>query len=330
MVRRGTIAENDLVVYFPPDLELPPFVSHSLGVIEYLKKFKVVKAVKLRGQPSMGIALPLNTPGFEKLVKHLEQEFWTGDSSGEGTDLDWYFGSKRFVPVLNEKIKKSMGQEMQSHPLLTKYTDIERFERHRFAFNQDEDVVISEKIHGTNCRLACIGGQLIAGSHNTQRAEVTEEEANNNFYWFPFTIPNVREMVRELGETHAQVILFGEVYGKGVQGGFTYGKEGLSFAAFDLMLNGVYVDYNKFINLTGTYGVPTVPIDYNGPYSEDYIALFRDAPSWYANGQIREGIVIKPRQERLQGRLGRLILKAINPEYSIRKSAGKVEDNPIV
>lgn len=319
------------MIYFPPDLELPPFVSHSLGVIEYLKKFKYVKAVRLRGQVSMGIALPLNTPGFEKLISYFEQEYWSADQHGEGTDVDWYFGTKRFVPVLNESIKRSMGREIQSHPLLFKYTDIERLEKHRYSFNADEEVVITEKIHGTNVRIACIAGQVMVGSHNTQRElPGTPDEAMKNFYWFPISIPGVERLIKELGKDHQQVILFGETYGKGVQGGFSYGKEGLAFAAFDLMLDGNYVDYPRFISLMTDYDVPSVPIDYTGPYTEDVVELFRDAPSWFTRDQIREGVVIKPRFERTQGRLGRLILKAINPEYSVRKSAGKVEDNPIV
>jgi RNA ligase (TIGR02306 family) len=331
LTRRGTIKENDLVVYFPPDLEIPPFVSHSLGVIDYLKKLKVVKTVKLLGQVSYGVALPLDTPGFDRLTRYLEASFWCADQSGEGADLDFYFGTKRFIPVLNEAIKKSMGKEVLSHPLLQKYTDIERFERHQHAFNADEEVVITEKIHGTNSRIACINGEIIVGSHNTQRAPLTEgEDAKNNFYWFPLTISRVAEMIRELGETHAQVILYGEVYGKGVQGGFDYGTDGLAYAAYDLMLNGTYVDYPRFINIAQNYGIPIVPVDYSGPYDPSYIELFRDAQSWLTRTHIREGIVIKPRNERQQGRLGRCILKALNPEYLVKKSAGKVEDNPIV
>jgi RNA ligase (TIGR02306 family) len=330
VVRRGSINENDHVVYFPPDLEVPPFVSQVIGVTDYLRKAKIVKAVRLRGQLSMGIALPLGTPGFERLVDHLQNASREAGRAIVGESLDWYFGTRKFLPVINEQTKNRMGQEMHSHPLLTRYTEIKRWERYPHYFNQDERVVITEKLHGTNCRIACIGGEIIVGSHNTQRAPLKlEEESLNNFYWFPLSIPGVREMLTALGESYGQVILFGETYGKGVQGGFDYSTDELAFAAFDLLLNGVYADYKLFEELTNKYEVPTVPVDFIGELKEEYVTLFRDAPSWLTKTHIREGIVIKPAQERTQGVLGRLILKALNPEYLIKKSSGKVEDIPI-
>jgi hypothetical protein len=64
------------------------------------------------------------------------------------------------------------------------------------------------------------------------------------------------------------VVLFGEVYGSGIQD-LWYGLENGRFAlrAFDLAVNGRYLDVDVKTALFAGLGVEEVPILYRGPFS---------------------------------------------------------------
>jgi RNA ligase (TIGR02306 family) len=118
------------------------------------------------------------------------------------------------------------------------------------------------------------------------------------------------------------VVLFGEVFGAGVQD-LTYGLDNnrKEYRAFDLSLDGAYLDADDFAALCAAYGVPTVPLLYRGPYSPEVVRRHTGGTTTVGGGkQIREGVVIKPVRERFAEELdGRLILKSISDEYALRK-----------
>ena len=47
------------------------------------------------------------------------------------------------------------------------------------------------------------------------------------------------------------VVLYGEIYGKGIQKGYDYGLDEIKFVGFDVMENGEYLD-NEKMNLNKT------------------------------------------------------------------------------
>lgn len=328
VVRRNTVINNDYVVYFPPDLQLPGFVAQQLGVSNYLRKGIVVKAIRLRGQYSYGMALPLDTPGFEELNAHIRSR---SSELAEGLDVSEYFGAKRYVVPPNFQVKQ--GNQTNEHPSLTRYTDIERLEKFDHLFQAGEQVYVTEKVHGANSRVAMIDGELMVGSRKTQRKAPESEEAfvgdpyKDNMYWYPLSIPGVKEMLESLGKSYRQVILYGEVFGKGIQGSFDYGRPNLDYVAFDIMLNGEYVSPAMFLNLTLQYNVPSAPIDYVGEFNQLEIAPHIEAPSLLTKKHIREGVVVRPLNERRDSRHGRVIAKWLNPAYLVKKSEEKIEDN---
>lgn len=332
VVRKDTVVEGGEVIYFPPEIQLPRYVAEQLGVANYLRKSgTVVKAIRLRGQISHGMAMPITD--FPSIAERFEDVQY----SVEGEDVSEYFGARRFVVPPNFKV--NVGQMTNEHPSLHRYTSIDRYEKMVSAFQAGEQVSVTEKIHGANVRIAMIDGELMVGSHKTQRklpenineiATLNETEwtpFDDNMYWMPLNFAGVRQLLTDFKNTYQQVIIFGEVFGKGVQGAFDYGREGLDFRAFDLMLNGQYSNPPAYRNLMLQYEIPIAPIEYIGGFEPDIISRYVSAPSSLTSKHIREGIVIKPLNERYDPRHGRVVAKWINPDYLVKKSEEKVEDN---
>lgn len=120
------------------------------------------------------------------------------------------------------------------------------------------------------------------------------------------------------------IILFGEIFGEGVQD-MTYGMTGKrDLRAFDIAVNGTYLDYDTKVELCNKFGVTMVPFIYRGPFSVDVMNQYTDGPTTMCDSSKagkfkgREGIVITPVKEQADSRLGRAILKSVSVDYLAR------------
>jgi hypothetical protein len=197
------------------------------------------------------------------------------------------------------------------------------------------------KIHGKNTRLGLIrtegegedGWSFMAGSHNQRRKEF-DSRGRRSQHWLFLTEP-VRALLRHVRDTFAAtgpvqgVVLFGEIYGTGVQD-LWYGLEnGVAFRAFDLAVNGKYLDWDVKQQLCEHFGVAMVPILYRGPFHRERLEEYVSGPTTLCPADKagrfkgREGIVITPARERAVTTethvFERLILKAISFDYLERK-----------
>ncbi len=296
VVKKGAHQAGDLVVYFPPDTVLPEEVSDRFGVTKYLAKGRI-RCARLRGEPSFGLAVKPDDPTWEV-----------------GRDVALHYGATKWEPPL----RPSAGDADTPHPLFVEYTEIENLRNYPDLFAEGEEVEVTEKLHGTSCRVGLIEGVEMAGSHRLRRKRPAEEELHRNTYWYPWSIPGVRDLLGELGTSHRQVILFGEVFGPGIQS-LHYGlKNAIAFRAFDLMLDFRYVDADEFKALCDSHNIPRVPVLAGSlPFSLPTIRSLSGGPTSLMDkaAHIREGVVVRPVRERRDPKLGRVILKYLSDEY---------------
>ncbi|TXH18520.1 MAG: hypothetical protein E6R03_01925 [Hyphomicrobiaceae bacterium] len=127
------------------------------------------------------------------------------------------------------------------------------------------------------------------------------------------------------GRTNA--LSAGEMIGQGVQD-MTYGVQ-FAFRAFDISVDGKYLDYDDKKSLFDKYGVQMVPILYRGPFSKAKVEQFTDGPTTMCDSKVagtfkgREGIVITPVKERFSSDMsgsGRVILKSVSFAYLERSN----------
>src|SRR3954470_24293035 len=304
VVPRGKYADGALVTYIPIDAVIPTELSERLGITKYLSNGRV-RCAKLRGEPPFGVIMDVEDPSW-----------------AEGSDVRERYGITKYLPPL----RPSAGDAAEAHPLFVSYTDVENLRNFPGVFAEGEDVVITEKLHGTNCRVGLIEGEPMAGSMEVRRKRPVEGAEGSNIYWFPTTLPGVNGMLGELAGSHAQVILFGEVFGSKVQN-LHYGRKGeFGFAAFDVLADGKYLDAPRFLELCARHGVPTVPVLHSGPFSLERVKQLAEGPTTLGGGHVREGVVVRPKGERLDPKVGRAVLKYLGDGYLFAKGVTDTND----
>ena len=168
--------------------------------------------------------------------------------------------------------------------------------------------------------------QDMAGSHNVRRtdpadnSEHPDQAHRSDTYWFPWTIPGVKDLLVGMLPGHDSVVLYGEVFGPGIQT-LDYGQGGLAFRAFDIKIDGIYLRYVDFVAACVCYGVDPVPYKGTILWSESAMqqvkAFANDKP--FAGDHISEGVVLRPAVERADPRVGRAVLKFVNDDYLLSK-----------
>jgi RNA ligase (TIGR02306 family) len=304
----GKFKAGDLVTYIPIDTVIPPEQAERLGVANYLKNGRV-RCARLRGEPSFGVCIALE-----------------GDWA-EGDDVKDHYGITKYVPTPKGTQGPGRGPSHDAeadHPLFINYTDMENMRNFPDVFEPNEQVFVTEKIHGTCCRVGLIEGEFMAGSKGFRRKKpALQEEAAKHHYWYPLTLPSVVSLLNWLRPFHKQIVLFGEVYGT-IQKGFAYDAPGtIGFRAFDLFIDGNYASYDHFYHLCGKHGVPTVPLIFAGGFHLPTIKMLSEGKTTISEaGHIREGVVVRPVVERRDRRVGRVLLKYVSDTYKF----GPAED----
>jgi len=302
VVKRDEYVDGDKVVYFPPDTLLPEKWTDEFGVSNYCSKRAdgmQIRQARLRGEPSFG------------LVVRVPDESWE-----IGKDVADIFGAKKYEPP----IRTSSGDVLcKTHPLFPRYVDIENLQNFVDIFDEGEEVIATEKCDGTNVRFGLIEGEWMAGSRELIRKKPdTEEEMKRHLYWLPYCIDTVKNMVEYLSKTYKIAIVYGETYGK-VQA-LTYGIPGkIAFAAFDIYVDGKWLDYDEFYQLCTKFAVPVVPLIYRGPFSIEAIKKASEGKTQISGEHIKEGVVVKPIKERNHPKIGRVILKWKSTAYLLSK-----------
>jgi RNA ligase (TIGR02306 family) len=316
---------GDRVVYFPPDTVMPPELADRLGIAKYLAPLPReidgtrrpglrVRAARLRGQPSYGT------------IDHRVDPSWE-----VGRDVREHYGVSKFEPP----VRPTDGDALPPLAAFHRYTDVENIRNFPDVLRPGEEVVITEKLHGKNCRLGLVrvegdGGpafEFAAGSSDVRRKEMDARGRPSDF-WRPLT-GEMKALLQHVGGGERNVVVFGELIGSGVQDmayGLADGSKG--FRAFDIAVDGAYLDFDEKAALLARFGVGPVPHLYRGPFSWEVVEEHTYGPTTLcppeAAGKFagREGCVVAPVRERYDAALGgsgRVVLKSISADYLARK-----------
>jgi RNA ligase (TIGR02306 family) len=173
VVRTEDFAPEGIAIYIPVDTIVP-----ETPEFEFLrdKKFRI-KAIRLRGEYSYGLLMP------------------NKDNLPVGEDVTDRIGIKKYEPPVPIDMA---GQAVPYSEVdwVCKYTDVKRYENFPDVFKEGEEVVITEKIHGSNLRVSKNQNNLFVGGHKwmwkedkkTYIGELLDKMALIKLYWKNYRI----------------------------------------------------------------------------------------------------------------------------------------------
>lgn len=320
---------GDLAVYIPVDSVLPVELETKLFPPESKIKLSKsrVKAIKIRQFISQGMLETLDNMGYKG-------PWPAAELYGSGEDLAKDFGITKYEPPVSE-FQGAMGQsnpvsKKKQNPHFSVYSKFPRIQNYPNIFAPEEEVVVTEKIHGTNFRAGWVPfvatnwhqrllkllrltpqWQFVYGSHYTQLSDklLYKGYYEKNVYAEMVKKYDLKNKIRK-GD-----VIYGEIYGAGIQKGYDYGlKDSRDMIVFDIKHNGKYLDFRDFVWACYDYSLQTPPVLYKGPFSGANLDELVSGSSVLAPTQkVREGVVIKPLIE--GDLLPRKGAKVISPEY---------------
>ncbi len=349
VIGKGNFQAGQHAAYIPVDSILPNSLEMRLfppGSKITLKKGRV-RSIKIRGQMSQGMIIPLDDVLQELHATGKVDDLEINDTGSNdvffvGQDLAGPLGVTKYEPPEPEfgggnGTRAKMASKNQINPNFKKYTDIENIKWYTNVFQEGEAVYISEKMHGTSARYGYAPRhyegftgaikqaamsflakfrivktqQFVFGSRNVQL------HTGSNKSWYKEDVYS-KILAQEDIKNKLQdgECVYGEIVGHNIQKNYSYGcKEGEHrFFVYDVMVDGKWLDFPAFERFCSQRGFTPVPKLYVGPWSQEVHMKYRDGDSTVGGQKIREGIVIKPVVDDVSI-CGRKVLKSISDAY---------------
>jgi RNA ligase (TIGR02306 family) len=302
VVRTDDFAGKTKAIYFPIDA----LVSPSFPEFKFLDKNgkgkpQRIKTIRLRDVLSQGLLIPAD------------------ENLPVGEDFTEHFNVQRYEPPIPACMS---GDNVQEPSAFTKYTNIENYKNYPDVFVEGDNVIITEKIHGTNGRWAFVNENdnltYMVGSHKT--AKKPDGETIYAQLAVQYGVEEKLKTLVERFQPKRNLIIFGEVFGWKIQD-LNYGCKlnERQIRIFDFLLDDQYQSWDTLVEISDIIGIPTVPLLYRGPYSLSTAMSLRDGPTTLGQEHMREGAVVKADPEAWCRVVGRKIIKFVSDEYLLRK-----------
>ena len=352
IVRKGLFVAGQPVVYIPEGAVATPFVLNNICLWDaVLGKGRCagdnglrVKALMLRGALSQGLIYPLTQrenhwqgPGW-----YLQDELLVMWAAKEGDDVAALLGITKYKPEIPAELA---GLVFDGGIELMPRFDIEDVKKHPAVLVEGEQVVMSEKLHGTFGGFMLLPPAMEHPEHGdfcafskglSEQALAFQDvpENDGNVYVQAARKFGLRakllEIRRQMAEVHGSmdepVFLFGEILGSASRQDLKYGQS-MGLAVFDIGFGGRssprYLDRDDMCMLARSVGLAPAPEIYRGAFGQSVLQSMTSGKETYSGKalHIREGVVVRPLQERRDPVLGRVILKSVSPNYLVRGGA---------
>lgn len=338
VVGKDQFKPGDKVLYVPVDAVLPEPILNKLRETSKIDlKSPRVRAIRLRQILSQGLC--------------LKPEEWLDPKDiVEGTDVAEKLGIKKYQPPEPEfRGFSGKGVSIQyQNDNFDRYTDIEHYAKFPSSIKPGDLVVATVKYHGTNFRAGIVRKpyykespfirlikkigyffgvtqtqhEFLVGSHNTIRVvkkSFGRKEVEDLYVKTAekYSIRKILEKELVLNPEIDEIIVYGEIIGPGIQKGYSYGITvgEHNLVIFDVKINGKYAPWDDLVNFVVRNNLQLVEPVYRGPFNRDVPPLAQKVDQYGEVKHTREGIVVRPLDEKWDAGCGRVILKIINPDY---------------
>jgi RNA ligase (TIGR02306 family) len=338
ITKKGEFREGSLTVIATTDAVIPEALSEKMGVANYLRKGTRVRTVKLRGVYSECLIIPVTYIRAKSIV--------------EGKDLMEELGITKYEPPVKQ-IQLASGRKIkwrdnQNFHIYYKFPNLKNVAG---LFTEEDEVQITRKLHGTNARYGIVkkskltlwdrvrkflriadewvNYEYIYGSHNCEKGSDSQGFYSTDVWRTTAEEYGIKEKLwraikrKSVEEIGSGFVLYGEIYGAGIQKNYEYGLKDTRFAAFDLTIDGKYMDpeLTEYI-VEEVLELSHVTVLYEGLWNQEVqdglvFGNFIDGTK-----VPHEGIVIK----HITGERQK-VAKVINPDYLIYGEKNNIGDS---
>ena len=286
VVKKGEFKEDEMVVYLEIDSwvphELAPFLSKGKEPREYNGiKGERLKTIRLRGQLSQGLILPLSV---------LSVETNSGDYLGdwdqfEGLEVTEQLGIQKWERPVPAQLA---GLAKGSFPSFIPKTDQERIQNCKHVLeDREERYEITIKLDGSSFTAYHRDGETGVCSRNLEL-----KPSDDNAFWKVARKYGVLELLSQKGNYAIQ----GELMGPGIQGNQEK-LENLDLFVYDIWDIDAqsYLtapDRKDFLSGTGLKSVPLLDFNVPVPANLQEVLAMAEGPSLNPDAN-REGLVFK-------------------------------------
>ena len=311
VVQKGMYSDGDEVLFVPEKSILSGALrEHFVNYLVGPEKNRV-KAIALRGELSCGIIL---SP--ELVDKETGHEM---NVLPEGEDLSERMGITKYEPPIPTQLAGEV--EAIADDVHFGQHDCEQFGVYADQMVEGENVVITEKLHGsqaiyywdtaTDYRFVTSKGFLGKG--------LCLKKSDRNAYWraaetiWQLILDSFAAKLTAFDTRGVKVQVFGELVP--CQGGnWSYGFKDPTVRVFDVRVNGVSIPFDE---IEEVWKAVWVPVLLYGEFNADTARSLREGKEQVSGKElhIREGVVVRPYIDRRASDGRRLMLKLINPKY---------------
>lgn len=310
VAQKGLYQVGDLAVYFEIDswipTEIAPFLSKGKEPREFEGvKGERLKTIKLRGQLSQGLLMPLDE--VKRFGPDQDVGFHVPVTWAEDEDVTEALGIKKWEKPINAQLA---GVCRGNFPSLIPKTDQERVQnlKKEIAAAQGMMFEATEKLEGSSMTVYQLKGEFGVCSRNMDL-----KESEGNAFWATARKDDIEAKMRAVDEFWDFAIQ-GELIGPGIQGNI-YKLSQPEFRVFDVydIMKGEYLLPEARRELIHNMGLKHVPVI--APYftlnaTVDELLAMAEFKSELASVE-REGVVFKQND-------GGMTFKAISNKYLLK------------
>lgn len=243
-----------------------------------------LKTIKLRGQVSQGLILPIREL-MPTLIKNSEVFF----AIEVGMDVTNLLGISKYEPPIPAELS---GKVKGFFPSFIPKTDEERIQNltNEYEGWKDKTFYVTEKLDGSSATFYYKDGEFGVCSRNLELLET-----DGNTFWKVARELNLENKMREFD---INISLQGELIGEGIQGN-PYKIKGQTIRFFNLF----DIDLQEYHTLSmfetvvkKQFGLETVPVldrNFKLPETVEDVLNYADGKSELNNTFDREGVVIR-------------------------------------
>ena len=341
ITRKGEYQIGNKVVVATTDAVIPQALSDLMEVTGYLRKGQRVRTVKLRGVYSECLLIPFKYLAPKSLENNVE----------EGHDMMGILGITKYEPPVKMVEMSVGGRKIKYHqnPNFHVYYKFPNLKNTPEMFNEEDRVSITRKLHGTNARYGIVRKKKLSlldrvrkffgnkwvefeyvyGSHNVEKGSDSQGFYSTDVWRTVADEYKIKEKLWEYVKTYfipqhlgSGVVIYGEIYGHGIQKNYEYGLNNIKFAGFDVEINGEYKDFSIERGIFNTLDLPTVEVLYKGNWSKEEQDKHVFGNFIKGTKVPHEGIVVKS----VTGERNK-VAKVINPDYLIYGEKNNVGDS---